>query len=631
MAWNLPSVNTTRQASSSSLPHPIAAEHSVPNPNPTNLITFDPKDNTSPYHLHANESPTVELVSCMLDRNNYNEWARAMKVALSSKNKFGFVNGAIKMPNVDDPRTILWIDTAEGVWEDLKKRFSKQDVFRIVEIQAEIYQTKQGSSSVNEYFAKLKLLWDEFRILRPTPTCICTQKRKCSDDFLDKTAVNLENDMLCAFLIGLDDKYTRARNQIMLMRPLPDEVQCLSKETSIIPAEPNQCVATVASQGTPLRNVTRNMDILPDGNLEGRMLGQPIKSVHKKASSLVNQDGYKKYLEFLEYMQKERSTPLDAGGTGTTPQANIIATNFVPNTESEGKATTKISSEYKSMWILDSGATHHIVCDRSLLTNCRKVDGKYVALPNGNKATITHIGSVHLSNMLVLQGVLCVPVFYYNLISIGELIKTSGYQVLMHSNRCIIQNPHLGRMIGTAELRDGLYHLTVPADSALHCIPLVNYVANNMWHSRLGHASHAKIKFLQSLNVNINAGKDSVCDCCHLAKQKRIPFIPSKSSTTDCFHLVHMDIWGPYHVRTMFGHQYFLTIVDDFSRATWAYLLRGKDEVRQLVQGFYAMIHTQFGKMVKCVRTDNGKEFLMPEFYLQKGIVHQTSCVYTPQ
>nr|GMC78719.1 uncharacterized protein LOC109151977 [Ipomoea batatas] len=61
MAWNLPSVNTTRQASSSTLPHPIAAEPPVPNPNPANPITFDPKDNTSPYHLHANESPAVEL------------------------------------------------------------------------------------------------------------------------------------------------------------------------------------------------------------------------------------------------------------------------------------------------------------------------------------------------------------------------------------------------------------------------------------------------------------------------------------------------------------------------------------------------------------------------------------------
>lgn len=210
-------------------------------------MDFDPSDNKSPYYLHANESPTLQLVSSLLDSSNYHEWARAMKVASSSKNKFGFINGLIKMPSIDDPkfffwelcnnmvvswlvrslsptigRSVLWIDTAEGVWADLKKRFNKQDVFRIVEIQAKIYQTKQGSRNVNEYFTQLKLLWDEFLVLRPAPTCICDQKCKCSDSFLAKAMTNFENDMLCVFLIGLDEKYTGARNQIMMMRPLPD-------------------------------------------------------------------------------------------------------------------------------------------------------------------------------------------------------------------------------------------------------------------------------------------------------------------------------------------------------------------------------------------------------------------------
>nr|GLL37543.1 uncharacterized protein LOC109151977 [Ipomoea trifida] len=227
MAWTLPSVNTTRQqGGSSSLPHPVATENPIPNPIPAsgvpmntmnagNPLHFDPNDNTSPYYLHANENPALELVSSVLDGSNYHEWARAMKVALSSKNKFVFVNGAIKMPSTDDrkfffwercnnmvvawinrvlsptiARTVLWIDTAEGVWLDLKKRFSKQDVFRIAEIQSKIYQTKQGNSSVNEYFSKLKLLWDELLILRPAPACICTLKCKCSDDFLNKAATN---------------------------------------------------------------------------------------------------------------------------------------------------------------------------------------------------------------------------------------------------------------------------------------------------------------------------------------------------------------------------------------------------------------------------------------------------------
>nr|GMD81061.1 uncharacterized protein LOC109166898 [Ipomoea batatas] len=105
--------------------------------------------------------------------SNYHSWARAMEMALRSKNKMTFVNGLVPVPDELDPRYydwdrcntmvlswilravsptigrgVLWINTAEGVWKDLKKRFSQQDVFRIAEIQSQIYQTKQAFASV---------------------------------------------------------------------------------------------------------------------------------------------------------------------------------------------------------------------------------------------------------------------------------------------------------------------------------------------------------------------------------------------------------------------------------------------------------------------------------------------------
>nr|GMD45726.1 uncharacterized protein LOC109166032 [Ipomoea batatas] len=58
-------------------------------------------------------------------------------------------------------RSVLWINTAEGVWKDLKKRFSQQDDFRIAEIRYEIYKTKQGSfpfqNSQNEQIDEIGL------------------------------------------------------------------------------------------------------------------------------------------------------------------------------------------------------------------------------------------------------------------------------------------------------------------------------------------------------------------------------------------------------------------------------------------------------------------------------------------
>ncbi|KAK9129540.1 hypothetical protein Sjap_010027 [Stephania japonica] len=59
--------------------------------------------------------------------------------------------------------------------------------------------------------------------------------------------------------------------------------------------------------------------------------------------------------------------------------------------------------------------------------------------------------------------------------------------------------------------------------------------------------------------------------------------------------------------------------------------MRSKSEARSLMQNFVALIETQFNIKIKCFRSDQGKEFDMPNFYSEKGIIHQKSCVYTPK
>jgi len=60
-------------------------------------------------------------------------------------------------------------------------------------------------------------------------------------------------------------------------------------------------------------------------------------------------------------------------------------------------------------------------------------------------------------------------------------------------------------------------------------------------------------------------------------------------------------------------------------------LLKSKGEVRQYIQDFIKLIENQHSARVKAIRIDNGPEFAIPQFYASKGIVHQTSCVESPQ
>ncbi|GKD00693.1 ribonuclease H-like domain-containing protein [Tanacetum coccineum] len=65
----------------------------------------------------------------------------------------------------------------------------------------------------------------------------------------------------------------------------------------------------------------------------------------------------------------------------------------------------------------------------------------------------------------------------------------------------------------------------------------------------------------------------------HKARQTREPFPLSKHKSTVLGELVNFDLWGPYRVVSKEGHRYFLTIVDDFTRAVWVYLLKSKEDV----------------------------------------------------
>ncbi|KAL4303976.1 hypothetical protein GQ457_10G014420 [Hibiscus cannabinus] len=155
--------------------------------------------------------------------------------------------------------------------------------------------------------------------------------------------------------------------------------------------------------------------------------------------------------------------------------------------------------------------------------------------------------------------------------------------------------------------------------------------AIELWHNRLGHPSKQRMSHFAMLDSDIPSTGLHNCDTCLLAKHKRLPFPISTSVSESIFDLVHLDVWGPFPVKSFYGHSYFLTIVDDKSRFLWVYPMGLKSEVKKFVAEFCAMVETHFSKKIKFIRTDNAKEFDLDIFFKERGIVHQNSCVYTPQ
>ena len=62
--------------------------------------------------------------------------------------------------------------------------------------------------------------------------------------------------------------------------------------------------------------------------------------------------------------------------------------------------------------------------------------------------------------------------------------------------------------------------------------------------------------------------------------------------------------------------------------------MKEKIEVRQIFERFHQMIQTQFQKKIQVLRTDNATDYfnsILGDYLVKEGIVHQSSCVNTPQ
>ena len=263
----------------------------------------------------------------------------------------------------------------------------------------------------------------------------------------------------------------------------------------------------------------------------------------------------------------------------------------------------------KISWIIDTGASNHVTGDESYLFNVHDIAACPVGLPDGQKLIATKEGSVRLLEGLFLKNVLYVPKLHCNLISVTQLIDDMHCFVQFASNMCVIQDRHSRKLIGTGERRDGLYYFRPP--STMQAISVDGSSSSlELWHQRLGHPSEKVVKSLPFLR-NSSDKLNKACDVCPRAKQTRDSFSLSDHKASRIFELVHCDLWGPYNTVSSCGARYFLTIVDDFSRAIWIYLLIDKLEVFKMFMSFFLWLIDNLVKRLRLFGVIMGQNLIV--------------------
>ncbi|CAI7865937.1 unnamed protein product [Closterium sp. NIES-53] len=155
-------------------------------------------------------------------------------------------------------------------------------------------------------------------------------------------------------------------------------------------------------------------------------------------------------------------------------------------------------------------------------------------------------------------------------------------------------------------------------------------------HRRMGHVAlpilQQPVKNEMVASIRVKGEPDEVLGCptCMQAKFTRYPFSSSEATAKAPLDEVVMDVVGPLKLGAT-GAEYFLTIVDIYTRMTWVYVLSKKSDV--VKTDWLPMVERQQDRLVKSICTDRGGELLNKEFGLwlkKNGIRHSLTMPYSP-
>lgn len=340
------------------------------------------------------------------------------------------------------------------------------------------------------------------------------------------------------------------------------------------------------------------------------------------------------------------STPPAAHDVSTLSSDEIVALkrfvfqldrSFAPLTSSFahfGTVAHGLSASFtvpQSFWIIDSSASHHMTGMSSLFTSYHVCSGKdKVRIVDGSLSSIAGHGDILATSHLCFSFVFYVPKFLLNLLSISHLTKTLNCYVTFFPSYCVFQDMATKRTIGLGHENNGLYILDSSSSVATSAIKgNTSSIPDelSLWHRRLGHLSFPVIRkmfpHISFLSLDI------FCEPYQLIKHCKSTYpnsINKKSSVP--FSLVHSNVWGPAPTISLSSFKYFVTFVDDCSRATWLYLLKHKSDVTVAFKSFPSMVCTQFNTKIQIMRLNNGGEYLsrdLTSFLDMVGIIHQTT------
>nr|GEV53046.1 retrovirus-related Pol polyprotein from transposon TNT 1-94 [Tanacetum cinerariifolium] len=198
----------------------------------------------------------------------------------------------------------------------------------------------------------------------------------------------------------------------------------------------------------------------------------------------------------------------------------------------------------------------------------------------------------------------------HNLFSVGQFYDLD-LKVAFCKHTCFIRNldgvdllsGSRGNNLYTLSLRDMI------KSSPICLLSNASKTKSWLWHRCLSHLNFGVIDYLARQGLvqglpKLKFKKDHLCSACAMGKSRKKSRKPKSEDTNqEKLYLLHMDLCGLMHVKSVNGKKYILVIFDDYSRFTWVKCLRSKDEAPNFIIKFLKMIQVGISHVKSVARS----------------------------
>ncbi|XP_048628721.1 uncharacterized protein LOC125599498 [Brassica napus] len=300
--------------------------------------------------------------------------------------------------------------TAKELWESMEAVYEdRSHLCKVFVVKRAIENLRQDGEELSKHLERFKSLWAELKALRPSTSDKDILKRR------------LEQDEVFSLLLSLDKSYDKLVRKILTEEVLPD----VESVCGLVKHE------QAAMQPDKRRKITELEQVITGKSLYSAYIGDI-----KDGDSLTNRH--------------------EKGGADeviTRREWDAFVAKAKALTASKKQGSHSVRSK---PIIVDSGASHHMISDRSLMDEVRAATGN-VQIANGDKIPIEGIGSLKLFDRE--STALYLPQFTSNLISVKRATIDLQCQVVFRPQEVEFQDLVTGQVIGKGSSTNNLYQL----------------------------------------------------------------------------------------------------------------------------------------------------------------------------